>query len=94
MGYKEFLGGTAHHEMSNTGGEYGMTAPDGLSNNHIFKSGPTYMTIATPFLLATVKINNFSAVAMPQAYGLNVLSLSNTSSAYLDTPMPNYMQSL
>ncbi|KAI4159057.1 MAG: hypothetical protein LQ342_006903 [Letrouitia transgressa] len=81
--------------MSNTGGEYGMTAPDGLSNNWIFKFGPTYMTNATtPFLLATVKNNNFSAVAVPQVYGLNVLSLSNTSSAYLDTPMPSYMQSL
>ncbi|KAL9614154.1 MAG: hypothetical protein Q9167_001364 [Letrouitia subvulpina] len=94
LGYKEFLGGIASREMSNTGGEYGMTAPDGLSSNDILKFGPTYMTNATiPFLLATTT-TTFSAVTMPQAYGLNVLSLSNTSSAYLDMPMPDYMRSL
>ncbi|KAI4209700.1 MAG: hypothetical protein LQ351_007408 [Letrouitia transgressa] len=91
LGYKEFLGGTAHHQMSNTGGEYGMTAPGGLSSDHIFKFGPTYMTNATiPYLLATTT-TKFFAVTMPQAYGLNILSLSNTSSAYLDMPMPRYM---
>lgn len=77
--------------MSSTGGYYGMTAPAGLSNNAILKFGPTYMANATlPFLL----VAGTNDPIIPQAYGFNVLSLSNTSSVYLDTPMPDYMQSL
>jgi len=94
LAYKEFLGGFAYHDMSSTGGYYGMTAPAGLSSGGMFKFGPTYMTNATlPFLLNSM-ITNLSALTMPPAYGFNVLSLSNTSSAYLDVPMPDYMQSL
>ena len=107
LAYKEYLGGSADHDMNSNGDYYGLAAPAGLSRTSILKFGPTYMTNATlPFLLEFDR--NDSAihyapygyfdtevgVDLNQVYGTNVIMLSNKSTAFLDTPMPDYMHFL
>ena len=72
-------------------GFYGLTRPSGISENS--RVGTSLMVNATlPFMFSAQ--DNRPLPSMPQADGYNTLLLSNDSVAYLDTPMPNYIDQL
>ena len=89
--YKAFIGGNSTHSFGNHTSWYGLTAAPGLTSNATLKFGPSYMTNATlPFIMAPPD----STTQFPQTYGFNNLVISNTSSAFLDVPQPEQVQSL
>jgi hypothetical protein len=85
VAYKRFIGGVSSHIIQSTGGSYGMAGPAGVVG-----SLGLLINATLPFLLAA---NNDSIPfgPVPQAYGFNTLLLSNTSSALLDAPIPDYL---
>ena len=98
LAYKEFQQGTStiagDHSliMANHSNFYGMTGPAGLGQVGIGTVGISLMVNATiPFILASQDDGN-SLPDMPQAYGFNMLLLSSTSAAFLDAPMPAYVE--
>ena len=85
LAYKEFIGGTSTHDLQNHTVSYGLTAAPGLTSNTILKFGPSYMTNATlPFITTPPD----DTAQFPQTYGFNNLVISNTSTAFLDVPLP------
>ena len=92
--YKRYLGGTSTHLVGTDSASFGYYGPAGLTS--ISSIGITFMANATvPFVIAA---NNDSAPpdvnAMPLAYGLNTLLLSNMSAAALDVPEPQHVLDL
>lgn len=70
---------------------YGLTAAPGLTSYATLKFGPSYMANATlPFIMASPD----PTTQFPQTYGFNNLVISNTSSAFLDAPLPEQVLSL
>ena len=93
LAYKEFIGGISTHNVGNHTSWYGLTASPGLSNDGILKFGPSYMTNATlPFIMAASDPKTHPQ--FPQTYGFNNLVISNTSSAFLDVPLPGEVRPL
>ena len=87
LAYKVFVGGQSTHDFGNHTGVYGMTGAPGLTRNTVLKFGPSYMTNATiPFIMASADYETLPS--FPQPYGFNNLVISNTSSAFLDAPLP------
>ena len=92
--YKEFDSGIAQVLVNNnTGSFYGLTAPAGLQESSIGSQGLSFMANTTlSFYSATYK--DPIIPSFPQAYGFNTLLLSNGSSAKLDAPFPDYVESI
>ena len=100
LAYKEFFSGTTAKVLQQHGGYYGLAAPGqlavagGTSNGGIL--GISAMVNATlPFIQAAANDSEppqFSE--LPKAFGFNTLLLSNTSAAFLDAPMPDYVSSI
>ena len=87
LAYKVFVGGQSTHDFGNHTGTYGMTGAPRLTRNTVLKFGPSYMTNATiPFIMASADYETLPS--FPQPYGFNNLVISNTSSAFLDAPLP------
>lgn len=88
LAYKVFVGGQSTHNFGNHTGWYGMTGAPGLTRNTVLKFGPSYMTNATlPFIMASADTETLPS--FPQPYGFNNFLISNTSSAFLDAPLPS-----
>ena len=94
LAYKEFDSGIAQVLVNNnTGSFYGLTAPAGLQESSISSQGLSFMANTTlSFYSATSK--DPIIPSFPQAYGFNTLLLSNGSSAKLDAPFPDYVESI
>ena len=92
--YKEFDSGTAQFLVrNNTGSFYGSTAPAGLQESSPNSQGLSFFANTTlSFYSATYK--DPIIPSFPQAYGFNTLLLSNESSAKLDAPFPDYVESI
>ena len=89
--YKRFTGGIGQIQMPISGGIYGPTAPTGLEA----VAGLSIMANATiPFMAASNDAVPFNALIEPQAFGFNILLLSNTSAAALDGPVPHHITTL
>ncbi|KAF2492845.1 hypothetical protein BU16DRAFT_92091 [Lophium mytilinum] len=96
--YKTFHGGESVRNVDaakyiHNGSFYGMFAPPGLQS--IAQTGGTglFFNATLPFRVAT-SLANGSELPVPvvtQAYGYNVLILSNQSTAMLDIPQPDYL---
>ncbi len=100
LAYKEFFEGISSVTLNGMGGYYGLAAPGnlatagGTSDGGII--GISAMVNATlPYIQAA---SNDSVLPpfgqLPKAYGFNMLLLSNTSTAFLDAPMPDYVASI
>ena len=88
LAYKVFVGGYSTHVFGNHRSSYGMTGAPGLTRTTVLKFGPAYMTNATlPFIMASADYETLPS--FPQTYRFNNLVLSNTSSAFLDAPLPD-----
>ena len=88
LAYKVFVGGYSTHVFGNHRSSYGMTGAPGLTRTTVLKFGPAYMTNATlPFIMASA--DHETLPFFPQTYGFYNLVISNTSSAFLDAPLPN-----
>ena len=88
LAYKVFVGGYSTHNLGHHTSSYGMTGAPGLTRNTVLKFGPAYITNATlPFIMASADYLNLPP--FPQTYGFNNLVISNTSSAFLDAPLPD-----
>ena len=99
--YKDFQQGFGSQNIPTAGNMYGLTGPAGLQGNRtgslgaIMSTGVSLLVNATlPFVIANSDQIAPNPSSLPQAYGFNMLLLSNTSTAYLDAPMPNYVTSL
>ena len=93
VAYKSFDHGVGCSDRLSAGNFYGMTPPAGIDNTEIGHIGLSIMANSTlPFASATFNDPNFPL--FPKAYGFNILLLSNTSSARLDCPVPEYLQEL
>ena len=97
--YKSFDGGSSSKSLNSTSfltkqPYYGMFAPPGIQQMDV--TGLTLLTNATlPYFLATSPTaQNISEPPLPvgsQAYGFNVLMISENATAYLDIPEPSYI---
>ena len=88
LSYKVFVGGYSAHVFGDHRSSYGMTGAPGLTRTTVLNFGPAYMTNATlPFIMASADYETLPF--FPQTYGFNNLVISNTSSAFLDSPLPN-----
>ena len=88
LAYKAFVGGYNTHVFGSHSSSYGMTGAPGLTRTTVLKFGPAYMTNATlPFIMASADYETLPL--FPQTYGFNNLVISNTSSAFLDAPLPS-----
>ncbi len=94
LAYKEFDSGIAQVLVNNnTGSFYGLTAPAGLQESSSGSQGLSFMANTTlSFYSATYE--DPIMPSFPQAYGFNTLLLSNGSSAKLDAPFPDYVESI
>lgn len=96
--YKSFTGGQSVMDVNaatyiTNASHYGMFAPPGLQSLGE-KTGIGLFSNATlPFAVATAPQNGSDPPLPPstRAYGFNVLSLNNESTAMLDIPQPNYI---
>jgi hypothetical protein len=90
--YKRFIGGVGLADLTHSGGYYAPTAPPGLQNIGAL-SIMANMTV--PFLAASMDDEAVPDLSNgPQAYGFNILTLSNTSAAALDGPVPRQVSFL
>ena len=73
---------------------FGLAGPPGVENK--WATGVSYMINATgPWYSATMdKTGAIDPPTFPAAFGFNMLMLSETSSAMLDIPMPEYIEFL
>ena len=100
LAYKEFFEGIGSFTLSDTGGYYGLAAPGNLAAAGGTPDGGimgiSAMVNATlPYIQATTNDSVLPPFAqLPKAYGFNMLLLSNTSTAFLDAPMPDYVASI
>ena len=100
-GYKNFLGGKSATQVDATtyignASYYGMFAPPGLQSLGQ-KTGISLFANATlPFAVATSLQNGSepSLPTYPRAYGFNILSLNNESTAMLDIPQLSYVSAI
>lgn len=91
LAYKEFSYGTSYHTIYNdTGHFYGMLPTAGLEDRFV---GLTYFANSTMSFTAAI-FDDPPLPSFPSAYGYNTLLLSNTSSAKLDTPSPEYVRTI
>jgi hypothetical protein len=89
--YKRFTGGIGQINLPISGGIYGPTAPSGLEA----VAGLSIMANSTiPFMAASNDAIPFNALTEPQAFGFNILLLSNTSAAALDGPVSHHVTTL
>ena len=95
---KIFTGDASTISISNPASKtphfFGLAGPPGLENN--WATGVSYMVNATgPWYSATRdKTGAIDPPTFPAAFGFNMLMLSETSSAMLDIPMPEYIELL
>ena len=88
LAYKEFNHGTGHLAIGNkTGNYYGLFAPAGLQDRFV---GLAYFMNTTVSFSGAI-FDDPPMPSLPSAYGFNTLLLSNTSSAKLDAPSPEYV---
>ena len=91
LAYKEFSSGTSHHTIYNdTSHFYGMLPTAGLEDRFV---GLTYFANSTMSFTAAI-FDDPPLPSFPSAYGYNTLLLSNTSSAILDAPSPEYVRAI
>lgn len=100
LAYKEFFEGSSSLTLKNTGGYYGLTAPGSLATAGGTPTGgiigvSTMVNATLPYIQAAANDSIPPPFQeLPKAYGFNTLLLSNTSSAFLDAPMPDYVSSI
>ena len=95
VAYKEFDHGSSRFPSVNaTGSFYGMTGPLGLQKSEGNGLGLSFMANATIEYYNTALNANSTPPTFPQAYGFNTLVQSNTSSAKLDGPFPDYVKAI
>lgn len=97
VAYKDFQQGYGTRHSSNSGNFYGMTGPAGVRLSGSSEGvGISYMVNATlPYILASGDDSlPPPKISRPRPYGFNMLLLSDTSTAFLDGPMPDYVTSL
>lgn len=88
IAYKEFTHGTGHLAIGNkTGNYYGLLPPAGLQDRFV---GLAYFMNTTVSFSGAI-FDDPPMPSLPCAYGFNTLLLSNTSSAKLDAPSPEYV---
>ena len=88
LAYKEFSHGTGHLAIGNkTGSYYGLFPPAGLQDRLV---GLAYFMNTTVSFSGAI-FDDPPMPSLPSAYGFNTLLLSNTSSAKLDAPSPEYV---
>ncbi|KAM0795158.1 hypothetical protein BDR22DRAFT_826265 [Usnea florida] len=88
LAYKVFVGGYSTHVFGNHRSSYGMTGAPGLTRTSVLKFGPAYNTNATlPYIMASA--DHETLPLFPQTSGFNNFVISNTSSAFLDAPLPS-----
>jgi hypothetical protein len=94
VAYKRFIGGKSDHYVHDTEGMYGMAAPPGIQQVGI--TGLSLMANATlPLFLYWRTPDSLPPLPpLPQTFGFNLVLLSSTSSAVLDSPRPEYVQAL
>ncbi|KAM0802951.1 hypothetical protein BDR22DRAFT_74889 [Usnea florida] len=99
--YKNFSGGQSTimvDAMTYIGNEsyYGMFAPPGLQSLGGGTGLSLFFNATLPFAVASSSINGSDPhlPTHPQAYGVNVLLLSNESTAMLDIPQPSYISTV
>lgn len=91
LAYKEFDHGTSHHTIQNdTSHFYGMLPTAGLQDRFV---GLTYFANTTTSFTTAI-FDDPPLPSFPSAYGYNTLLLSNTSSAKLDVPSPQYVRTI
>ena len=93
VAYKEFIQGTGTRVLHNSGGYYGLTGP-GIISDVPDAVGLSLLVNATlPFIIASSD-DSTPLPAQPQAYGFNTLLLSDSRTAYLDGPTPDYVSTI
>ncbi|KAI9718457.1 MAG: hypothetical protein M1812_004178 [Candelaria pacifica] len=98
--YKSFSGGQSLMRINpaaytGNGSYYGMFAPPGLQLLGQRTGVSLFSNATLPFAVASSSSVELEPPlpAYPQAYGFNVLSLNNESTAMLDIPEPSYIYS-
>ena len=100
LAYKEFFEASSTVALKNTRGYYGLAAPGTLASAGGTPRGGiigiSAMVNATlPFIRAAANDSSPSPfLELPKAYGFNTLLLLNTSTTFLDAPMPDYVSSI
>ncbi|ERF70238.1 hypothetical protein EPUS_00426 [Endocarpon pusillum Z07020] len=94
VAYKEFTDGRSEYPFKISNDSfYGLTGPTNFKEGLLFGLGLTSMANSTlPFYSATV--SDPPMPSFPHAYGFNTLLLSETSSAKLDSPFPEYVEQI
>ena len=84
IAYKEYIEGSHNTTLKDTGGSYGLVAPGQLSTiwAHV---GVSFMINATLPFLETSANDSIppDLSSLPQAFGFNMLLLSENSTAFL-----------
>ena len=103
IAYKTFTGGESRLQVdaaiySKNDSYYGMFAPPGLQNFGA-KTGVSLFANATQQFVVSSSTSSETGLepSLPrdgQAYGFNLLSLNNESTAMLDVPQPSYVASI
>lgn len=95
VAYKEFIQGSHSYTLKDTGGYYGLAAPGQLAKA-AGEVGVALMVNGTLSFVEASANDNFPLELsfLPQAYGFNLLLLSENSAAFLDAPMPDYISSI
>lgn len=95
VAYKDFQLGHATSKSSNSDKYYGMTGPAGLEDSGQWNGLSLMSNASLPFMLRTYQdTDSIDETPMPLSFGFNGLLLSNTSAAFLDGPMPEYVSEL
>ena len=93
--YKDFQQGYGRQHIPTDGHMYGLTGPAGLQLGELMSTGVSLMVNATlPFVTTSNNETTPNLHLVPLPFGFNMLLLSNTSTAYLDAPMPDFISSL
>jgi hypothetical protein len=91
--YKRFTGGIGVIDVSGNGTFYTPTFPYGLSNSNVGDL-TAIANVTAPFMAATANDSAPFNNSNPQAYGYNLLLLSDTSAAAVDAPNQLYIKEL
>lgn len=103
VAYKGFIGGESVLEIGNatdwvsTPPYYGLFAPPGVQSAGSSIGMSLFFNATMPFLTASAVTSNNSEPLPPRhgrAYGFNLLSLNNDSTAALDIPSPERIRSI
>ena len=84
VAYKEFIQGSHTYTLEHTGGYYGLAAPGQLTNVAGTVGVALLVNSTLPFIEASANDSiPLDLSSLPQAYGFNLLLLSENSTAFL-----------